>query len=135
MLNFTITLSYGLRFLVNLALEDGTPKQLKKVAKEEGISLPYLRKLIIPLEKEGVIKSSKGPGGGFALNRQPNDISLLEVVNALSSNKVMDCLKKSSSCLRYEDCVVKELLTEVYDKVHVSLKDKTLATILKRRKQ
>ncbi len=133
MLNVTTTLSYGLRLLINLALSGNTPKQLKKIAAEEGISLLYLRKLTTPLERVGIVQSLRGPGGGFILKRNPREIKLLEVINILSHSKVMGCVKGSSSCKRYADCVVKDLLEEVYNKIHSVFRNKTLATVMKRR--
>lgn len=134
MLNITTALSYGLRLLINLGLAGTSPKQLKRIAAEENISLLYLRKLIIPLEKAGIVKSIRGPGGGFKLNRKPSGIPLLEVINSLSHNKVRGCMRGISSCQRYADCAVKDLLEEVYNKTQSVFKNKTLATILKRRK-
>ena len=135
MFNFTTTLSYGLRLLVNLSLSGQVPKQLKKVSNEEGISLPYLRKLTTPLEKAGIVKSLRGPGGGFIINRKPSSITLNEIINILSRNKVIDCVKGSPGCLRYSSCIIKDLLEEAYTKVQLVFKGKTLATIIKKRKK
>lgn len=132
MFNFTATLSYGLRLLINLAQSNDSPKQLKKIAKEEAISLAYLRKLIIPLERSGIVKGSRGPGGGFILRRKPADIPLSEVIDAISRNKVIDCAKGPSQCRRSTNCLVKGLLEEAYCKMQSVFKKKTLATILKR---
>lgn len=132
MFNVTTTLSYGLRLLLNLAHSSKAPKQLKRIASEEDITLPYLRKLTIPLERAGIVKSLRGPGGGFILNRKPQEIDLWEVINILSHNKVIDCVKGSASCRRYDSCVVKGLLEEAYSKFKTVFKKKTLATILKR---
>ncbi len=133
MFHLTTTLSYGLRLLINLADHNQLPKPLKRIAGEEGISLPYLRKLIIPLEKSGLVKSTKGPGGGFILKRKAGQISLSEIVNIFSRSKVMDCAKGTSDCRRYQDCAAKDLMEEVYRKVQSVFKNKTLATIAKRR--
>ena len=130
MLQVTTTLSYGLRVLLNLAHDHKRPRRLQTIALEEGISLPYLRKLIVPLERAGIIKSLRGPGGGFILNRKPEEIGLLEVINMLSHNKVIGCVTGSKSCRRYEHCVVKGLLEEAYSKFQRVFAHKTLATIL-----
>tara|TARA_B100000315_G_C14514639_1_gene558597 strand:+ start:925 stop:1332 length:408 start_codon:yes stop_codon:yes gene_type:complete len=135
MFQFTTTLSYGLRLLVNLASSNEKPRQLKTIAKEENISLPYLRKIIASLDRAGIVKSSRGPGGGFRLNRRPGDIALTEVIGILSHDKVMKCLKGPSSCRRINNCLVKDLLEEAYDKFQLVFKNKTLATIIKRRPQ
>ena len=135
MFNFNNTFTYGLRLLVNLSQNKAKPKQLKKIAQEENISLQYLRKLTIPLERAGMVKSLRGPGGGFMLNKLPAEISLLAVNNALNRSKVIDCVKGTSGCRRFGDCMVKDLLEEVYNKVQLVFKNKTLATIVKRGKR
>ena len=135
MINFTTTLSYGLRLLINLALEKNKPKSLKKIAKEESISLPYLRKIVIPLEKAFIIKSLRGPGGGFILARKPSEIYISEVVPMLNRSRVLNCVRGSSSCNRYRNCIVKDLLEEVYNKIQLVFKKKTLTTILKKKKK
>ena len=133
MFQFNTTLSYSLRLLINLGFSDKIPKALKHIAKEEDISLLYLRKLVIPLEKAGIVKSFKGPGGGFLLKKRPKEINLAKVINIFSRRKIRDCIKGESSCLRYQDCAVKDLLEEVYRGVQSVFKNKTLATIMKRR--
>jgi len=135
MFNFNNTLTYGLRLLINLSGNKDRPKQLKKIAQEESISLQYLRKLMILLERAGIVKSRRGPGGGFMLNKSPDQISLLEVTDTLNRNKVIDCIKGSPGCRRFGDCMVKDLLEEVYNKIQSVFKDKTLATIVKRGKR
>ncbi len=132
MFNFNNTLTYGLRLLINLSQNKDKPKPLKKIAQEENISLQYLRKLTIPLERVGIVKSLRGPGGGFMLDKPPAQINLLAVSNALNRSKVIDCVKGASGCRRFGDCMVKDLLEEVYNKVQSVFKNKTLATIVKR---
>jgi Rrf2 family protein len=134
MLNVTTTLSYGLRFLVNLATSDKCPKRLERIAREEDISLAYLRKLTPFLEKAGLIKSCKGPGGGFMLKRKPSEISLLEVISTLSKNRVRHCLQKPSLCIRYNECLVKDLWKKIHIKFEELFRNKTLATIIKVKK-
>lgn len=131
MFQFTTTLSYGLRLLLNLAHSPTRPRQLKKIAAEENISLPYLRKVVISLEKAGVIKSLRGPGGGFMLSRKPAEISLTEVISILSHTKVIDCVKGSSSCERFKNCAVKDLLEEAYNQFQLVFKNRTLDSLLK----
>ncbi len=135
MFNFNNTFTYGLRLLVNLSRSRDKPKQLNKIAHEENISLQYLRKLVVPLERAGIVRSLRGPGGGFMLDKPPAQISLLAVNNALNRSKVIDCVKGASGCRRFGDCMVKDLLEEVYNKVKSVFKNKTLATIVKRRKR
>ena len=130
MFNFNNTFTYGLRLLVHLSGNKDKPKQLKKIAQEENISLQYLRKVTTPLERAGIIKSLRGPGGGFMLNRSPNKIDLLVVNDAPNHSKVIDCVKGASGCRRFSNCMVKDLLEEVYNKIKLVFKNKTLAMII-----
>jgi Rrf2 family iron-sulfur cluster assembly transcriptional regulator len=134
MFNFTTTLGYCLRLLANLAGQENRLKPLKRIAEEENISLLYLRKLAAPLEKAGIIKSIKGPGGGYSLAKSPCQINLLEIIDIFNRGRVVDCLKKSSQCLRYQDCAVKSLLEEVTEKIRAVFEDKTLKAIIKKKK-
>ncbi len=135
MFNFNNTFTYGLRLLVNLSGSRDKPKTLKKIAQEENISLQYLRKVMVSLERVGMVKSLRGPGGGFMLNKPPNQISLFAVSDALNRSKVIDCVKGASGCRRFSNCMVKDLLEEVYNKAKLVFKNKTLATIIKRGKK
>ena len=130
MFNFTTTLSYGLRLLLNLARYKATARQLKVIAQEEDIPLPYLRKIAAALERCGIIKSLRGPGGGFILQRAPAEIPLVEVIGILTHTKVMNCVQEASSCERSSYCVIKKLLEEAYEKFQMVFKNKTLATLL-----
>ena len=129
MFNFTTTLSYGLRLLLNLANTKDKPRQLKIIAQEEDIPLPYLRKIIASLERAGMVKSLRGPGGGFILKKAPAEIALIEVIGILTHTKVMGCVKKASSCKRSPSCAIKSLLEEAYDQFQLVFKNKTLATL------
>ena len=133
MLNITKNLSYGLRVLANLASGRDGPKQLRKIAEEENIPLPYLRKLISILEKAGMVKGLRGPGGGFILKRKPSQMSMQEIVEVLGSYRVRDCLG-GSSCIRHKDCLIKELWQQVDKSVQRVFKRKTLATVIKKEK-
>jgi Rrf2 family protein len=130
MLNFTSTLSYGLRLLLNLAKGEQRPRQLKMIAQEEGISLPYLRKIAAPLERAGIIRSLRGPGGGYMLKKKPDDIALIEIINILTRTKVMSCVKTDSSCKRSSHCAVKNLLHQAYVQFQLVFEPKTVATLL-----
>ena len=135
MFNFNNTFTYGLRLLVNLSGNKDKPKQLKKTAQEENISLQYLRKLVIPLERVEIVNSRCGCVVRFVINLTYVQINLWAVNNALNRSKVIDCIKGASDCRRFGDCMVKDLLEEVYNKVQSVFKNKTLATIVKRGKR
>ena len=75
---------YAFVALVHLAkTEPGIPVMAKHIAKEHNIPLEYLLKILHQLTRQGLLKSVRGPQGGFALNVSPNDISFLDVIEAI----------------------------------------------------
>jgi Rrf2 family protein len=93
---------YGLRGLFRLAeKEKHTP--MKEVAKKEGISPDYLEKIFTELEKEGLIKSKRGPSGGYKLAYKPKEINLKMVIKTLENNlALVECI--NNGCSRLGNC-------------------------------
>ena len=78
---------YGLRALVELALRFGQgPLQSAEIAARQGIPEPYLDQLLTNLRRAGFIRSIRGPQGGHALVRPPDELRLSEVMLALEGS-------------------------------------------------
>ena len=111
---------YGTRALLELALRnDDTPVFLKDIAKQQGISLAYLEQLMSPLVAGGIIRSTKGPRGGVALARPPEEINLSEVTSLLEGSLgPVECVTNAGTCDRAGSCVTRDIwgkLREVMD--------------------
>jgi Rrf2 family cysteine metabolism transcriptional repressor len=128
---------YGTRTLVDLALHEGEgPVQLKDVAERQQISLQYLEHLVGPLIAAGIIRSIRGARGGVLLRKQPEEIKLSEIVNALEGSLcVVDCLNSPESCPRYELCAVREIWLELKDAMNGILESTTLQDLADRQKK
>jgi Rrf2 family protein len=75
---------YALAALVHMASHPtGKPLASHHIAEARGIPEGFLLKLLKPLVDVGILKSVKGPNGGYRLARAPKDITLLEVVEAV----------------------------------------------------
>jgi Rrf2 family cysteine metabolism transcriptional repressor len=75
---------YGLKLMYELALRFGAqPVFLKDIASAHSISEKYLSKLVIPLRGAGLVNSFRGAHGGYALAREPREITVREVVQVL----------------------------------------------------
>lgn len=79
---FSEAASIGLHAMVLIA---GSKKLLKApdIAKKAGVSQNHLSKVMQRLVKDGHIKSTRGPSGGFILNRPAEDISLLDIYQSI----------------------------------------------------
>lgn len=75
---------YALRAMLRLAAsESDKPEPLRVLAEKEEISVEYLNQLFFQLRKAGLIRATRGPGGGFFLNRKPAEISVKDVLDAV----------------------------------------------------
>ncbi len=100
---------YAVRAMVNLAVRSGgAPVSLKDISSEEGISLSYLEQLFLKLRKGGIVKSVRGPGGGYVLARDASSISVCDVITVVEEtlnpvpcldNEDVDGCSKATFCL------------------------------------
>ena len=75
---------YAIRALVRMAgLEDGAFVLVKEIAAESDIPQHFLSKILQDLARDGLLKSSKGPGGGFRLSVDAKKIPLMQIVEAI----------------------------------------------------
>lgn len=75
---------YGLRALVDIATHmQGAPISLVHIAKRQNISLNYLEQVFGQLRKAGILKSVKGPNGGYLIERELSNITVREVLEVL----------------------------------------------------
>src|ERR1017187_3565176 len=74
---------YAIRAFVHLArVQEGKYAMVKNIAEQEEIPAHFLAKILQQLARKGLLRSSKGPTGGFALRVDPNEIPLLDIVEA-----------------------------------------------------
>ena len=114
---------YGIRAMFDLALYgDGGPQSIKAIAEREGIPEAYLEQLIAVLKREGLVTSTRGAQGGYALARNPEAISVGDVLRALEGGlNLVDCLEDDvcgKSCVCASRIVwlkVRDGLNEIVD--------------------
>jgi Rrf2 family iron-sulfur cluster assembly transcriptional regulator len=92
--------------LVNLAGESrGSPVTLKDISRREDISELYLQQLFARLRKRRLVKSVRGPGGGFILARRPSEITVGEIIRAAEgTNARVGCRSSGRKCGMIERC-------------------------------
>lgn len=77
------TVEYALRAMSHLATLSGRPASCEVVARATHVPRSYLSKIMRDLVNAGLLRSARGPRGGFALARDARMISVLEIVNAV----------------------------------------------------
>ncbi len=86
------TAEYALRAIVYLGNQAGTACTTAELAGEIDAPTSYLAKVMKGLTRAGIVASQRGLHGGFTLNRDPNDVTILEVVNAVDAfHRINEC--------------------------------------------
>ena len=127
---------YGTRALLDLALhyQEG-PIPLRDIAQRQQISLPYLEHLIAPLIEGGIIRSTRGIGGGVSLVKSPEEIKLSEVIRLLEDSiALVKCVDNPNVCNRSEFCVTRDIWRELKTAMDGVLQSTTLQNLVERQK-
>ncbi len=123
---------YGARALVELAKHDGQgPLALKEMAERQEIPLKYLEQIAMVLKSAKLIKSVRGPSGGYTLARAPEKINLLEIIETLEGSlSFVNCVKDPSTCERVESCAFNDLWARISTETSKILHSVTLADMV-----
>jgi Rrf2 family protein len=125
---------YGVKAMMELAIHYlKGPIQLKIIAKNQKISKKYLEQLFIPLKAHGLIRSIRGPSGGYVLTKHPSKIYLKEVIRLLEGPFVFsECLEDKALCPNTEVCVTRDIWQELSIAINQVLSSITLEDMVKR---
>jgi Rrf2 family protein len=110
---------YGVRALCFIAFHANTnPVQVRDISEREGISPRYIEQIFQKLKRAGIVKSVRGPYGGYYLGRNPEEIRVGDIVRATEGGDFRlvfcDGLKKNAKkeCERLDSCIVRETWDE-----------------------
>ncbi len=118
-MKLTTKARYGVRLVLDIAnnCSEG-PVCLKDISKRQNISEKYLWQLVSRLQKAGYLNSVRGAGGGYVLAKQPEEITLLNVVEVLEGKVLLvECVANDKYCEMTNVCTVNEVWQEVSKKM------------------
>jgi len=125
---------YAVRALCCIAEQKQEVISADQLVKSLEMPRPFLRKILQALNKEGLLNSSKGKGGGFTLTVSPEEITLADVMKIFQGPiKLNECKFKKSDCSCISDCLLKKKIDEIEEEVMAKLKAITIESIIKRR--
>jgi len=134
---FSRPTSYAVRALVCLAKSYGQgPIMGSEIAESENLPAPFLAKLMRELTSSGIVKASRGPGGGFVLGRDPQEISLWDVFIKYDGLMLAsECLLGCGKCTEDDSCYVHSLWAEPKASLKTFLVNTSIADLAGKRSE
>lgn len=127
---------YGVRCVLFLSREAGRIVSATEISKAMSIPKSFLAKILQRLSKKGIVRSTQGMAGGFELAKQPGEISLLEVVEALQTPSALNaCVIDNQQCSLSSSCVVHPIWIELRQHIEKRLKQVTFAELIGKRQE
>jgi Rrf2 family iron-sulfur cluster assembly transcriptional regulator len=107
---------------------------IRQLAEAEDISPEFLEQIFFRLRKADVIKSTRGPGGGFALNRDPSHITIKDIFDAvgeeISLSPCTSSVDPDFVCAREKHCVAHDMWSEAADYITSYFSQITIQKVL-----
>ena len=126
---------YAVMAMADLALfQSGKPVSLNEISLRQNISLSYLEQLFAKLKNEKLVKSIRGPSGGYILEKNPKDIKLSNIIFAVDEKvKTLNCNKESKKGCNGKStkCITHYLWDDLEQHINTFFENKSLNDLLK----
>jgi len=111
--------TYGIMAALDLALQNGSaPVQAKAIARRQAIPHRFLEQVLHGMKKAGLVESVRGAQGGYTLGKEPTDVSLAEIVEALDGPLSPGTSRGSAARRLRGQLKPDTLLADVWERVH-----------------
>tara|TARA_R110002072_G_scaffold89737_4_gene200938 strand:- start:4446 stop:4916 length:471 start_codon:yes stop_codon:yes gene_type:complete len=125
---------YAVTAMLDLALHAcKDPVALSDISARQGISLSYLEQLFSKLRHKSLVKSIRGPGGGYLLNKAVSEISIAAVINAVDESLDTTRCKEKGDCQEGETCLTHHLWLDLSLQIHSFLSNISLQDLMNKR--
>ncbi len=125
---------YGVLAMYELARRYGDgPVSIKEIAEIQDFSNAYMEQLFASLKKAGLIMSVRGAKGGYQLTREPRDITVGQIIDALEGPiELADCVggPEGYICRKSAACVTRSLWVEIQDSIREIIDNRTLEDLV-----
>lgn len=124
---------YSMRLMLAVAKlsNGGSLVTLSEAARHCGLSSRYLGQLVPSLKNAQLLRGRTGPGGGYMLAREPQDIRLVDIVEAaIGPISIVECTTEPSECIHHEFCTCWGLWALINQRIRQSLEEYTIEDLL-----
>ncbi len=124
---------YAVTAMLDLALHANSgPVSLADISKRQEISLSYLEQLFAKLRQNALVRSVRGPGGGYRLNREAHDVFVAEIVDAVNESIDATSCGGKGDCQQGEVCLTHYLWADLSEQIHKFLSGISLGSLVER---
>ncbi|MDZ7785350.1 MAG: Rrf2 family transcriptional regulator [Halioglobus sp.] len=125
---------YAVTSMLDLALHQGEgPIPLAGIAARQTISLSYLEQLFAQLRRNGLVRSVRGPGGGYHLSGPAGQISVAQVIEAVSESTDATRCGGKGDCQHGDTCLTHHLWMDLSEQIQAFLSGISLADLVERK--
>lgn len=123
---------FAVTALLDIALygDNSKPMTLYTISDRQGISVSYLEQLFVKLRRQGMVKSYKGPGGGYILSRNPDKIKVSEIIKAVDDDLDARSCHGMKNCRENNQCLTHDLWNGLTNHVYDYLDKISLLNLL-----
>ena len=125
---------YAVMAMADLAkINTDQPTNLTEISLRQGISISFLEQIFLKLKKSNLVKSSRGPSGGYLLAQSPEEIKLSSIIKAVDERvKTLGCKRESKKGCNGKStkCIAHNLWDDLENHINKFFEDNTLNDIL-----
>ena len=129
---------YAVMAMADLAsYQNGKPVSLNDISLRQNISLSYLEQLFSKLKNEKLVKSIRGPAGGYLLEKNPKDIKISNIIFAVDEQiKTLNCKKESKKGChgRTVKCITHNLWDDLEQHINHFFDNVSLSDLIKQKR-
>lgn len=119
--------------MLDLALHgEEKPISLADISRRQEISLSYLEQLFSKLRQSGLVKSVRGPGGGYRLGLNAEELSVAQIIDSVNESIDATSCGGAGNCQQGEVCLTHHLWSDLSDQIHHFLSGISLSDLVNR---
>lgn len=133
---------YAIKALMVLGRNYGNkPIQIMKIAEEERIPKKFLEQILLEMRNAGILYSKKGAGGGYSLNKAPEDIYLSQIMRLIDGPiALLPCVslnfyRQCEECVEEHACGIRDTFIDVRNAMLDILNDTSVASLINKEKE
>lgn len=127
---------YAVTAMLDLAINSAEkPVNLNDISERQAISLSYLEQLFSKLRRENLVRSIRGPGGGYQLNASQDKISVAEIINAVNESMDVSRCEGRANCHDGNQCLTHNLWIDLSARINSFLDNITIGELIRQNEE